>query len=62
MKKVLLTGTPTTRRRPHGMVPAREIAVRCLCFGGLVVFVVVFWLGAVSLVQIVRLIMRPGPL
>jgi len=39
----------------------REIAVRCLYFGGLAFFVVVFWLGAISLVQIVGRIMQAGP-
>ena len=38
----------------------REIAVRCLCFGGVAFFVVVFWVGAISLVQIVGRIMQPG--
>ena len=44
----------------NGRAPAREIAVRCLCFGGLAVFVVMLWAGVISLIQVVRLILRDG--
>ena len=59
MRKVLFTGTSTTRR-PPGRVPAREIAFRCLCYGGLAAFVAIFWIGAVKLVQMIRLMLLTG--
>lgn len=52
--------TPQKYTRSTGRVPAREIAVRVLCFGGLAVFVVMLWAGVISLVHTVRLIVQAG--
>jgi hypothetical protein len=52
--------TPQEDTRSTSRVPVREIAVRCLYFGGLAVFVVMLWAGVISLVQAVRLIVQAG--